>query len=118
MQTPLESHEQKVKEKLTYVQRVQKSSGLTHHTLHSICDLKYVCYMQYVGQRVTMLPVLFQPYPGHVLSMTFHYLTVSCIPATGHVLSMTFHYLTVSCIPAIGNLPNISRYGTQHSLIH
>ena len=49
--------------------------------------------MQYVGQRATKLPVLFQPYLLRVMNMTFQYLTVSCIPAIGHV-------------------PNISRYDT------
>ena len=40
----------------------------------------HVGYMQYVGQRATKLPVLFQPYLLQVMYMTFQYLTVSCIP--------------------------------------
>ena len=65
----------------------------------------------YVGQRATKLPVLFQPYLLQVMFMTFHYLTVSCIPAIGHV-HMTFQYLTVSCIPAIGHVHMTFQYLT------
>ena len=55
------------------------------------------------SQRATKLPVLFHPYLQLFMYTTFHYLTVSCIPATG-----TFQYLTVLCIPVIGHVHDIS----------
>ena len=56
-------------------------SGLTHKTWVCCKALKYVCYIQYVGQRVTKLTVLLQPYLLQVVYMTFQRLTVSCILA-------------------------------------
>ena len=54
-------------------------------------DFKNVCYMHCTGQRVTKLPVLFQPYLLQIMYMTFQYLTVSCIPAIGfYVWYLTF----------------------------
>ena len=56
-------------------------NGLTHKTWVCCKALKYVCYIQYVGQRVTKLTVLLQPYLLQVVYMTFQRLTVSCILA-------------------------------------
>ena len=51
--------------------------------------------MQYVGQRATKLPVLFQPYLLQVVYMTFQYVTVLCIPAIGYVPNYNITFLGI-----------------------
>ena len=61
-----------------------------------------------IVQRSTKLPVwLFNSWKFYVFLLqvmyrTFHYLTVSRIPATGHVL--VIQYLTVTCVPGTGHV--------------
>ena len=49
-----------------YKWKTQSHCGLTHQTMHGFAArhlrLLNVYYMQYVGQRATKLPVLFEPY--------------------------------------------------------